>query len=130
MTLAGLAFLFMLLPAVNLVNLNVSRIMERASEIGVRKAFGASSRTLVAQFILENIVLTLTGAVVGVLIAAGFLRLLNEHGPFTYAQLVINTRVLLYGLGLAVIFGVFSGVYPAWRMSRLHPVEALKGGNQ
>ena len=98
-TLAGLAFLFMLLPAVNLVNLNVSRIMERASEIGVRKAFGASSRTLVAQFVLENVVLTLTGAVVGVLIAAAFLRLLNEHGPFTYAQLVINTRVLLYGLG-------------------------------
>jgi putative ABC transport system permease protein len=129
-TLTGLAFLFMLLPAVNLVNLNVSRIMERASEIGVRKAFGASSRTLVAQFVLENVVLTLTGAVVGILIAAAFLRLLNEHGPFTYAHLVINIRVLLYGLGLAVIFGVFSGVYPAWRMSRLHPVEALKGGNQ
>ena len=45
----------MLLPAVNLVNLNVSRIMERASEIGVRKAFGASSRALVGQFVVENV---------------------------------------------------------------------------
>ena len=52
----------MLLPAVNLVNLNISRIMERASEIGVRKAFGASSRTLVGQFVVENLVLTLVGA--------------------------------------------------------------------
>ena len=125
-----LALLFMLLPAVNLVNLNVSRIMERASEIGVRKAFGASSRTLV-------------GAVRGREHRADagrcgrrhpacgrVLRLLNEHGPFTYAHFVVNPRVLLYGLRLAVIFGVFSGVYPAWRMSRLHPVEALKGGNQ
>ena len=53
----------MLLPAINLVNLNVSRILERASEIGVRKAFGASSRTLVGQFVVENVVLTLVGGV-------------------------------------------------------------------
>ena len=59
--LAALALLFMLLPAVNLVNLNLSRILERASEIGVRKAFGASSRTLVGQFVVENLVLTLLG---------------------------------------------------------------------
>ena len=44
----------MLLPTVNLVNINLSRILERASEIGVRKAFGASSRTLVGQFVVEN----------------------------------------------------------------------------
>ncbi len=56
--MVGAALLFMLLPTVNLVNLNVSRIMERASEIGVRKAFGASSRTLVGQFVVENLVLT------------------------------------------------------------------------
>ena len=49
------ALLFLLLPTVNLVNLNVSRIMERASEIGVRKAFGASSGTLVGQFVVENV---------------------------------------------------------------------------
>ena len=50
--------LFMLLPTINLVNLNLSRILDRASEIGVRKAFGASSRTLVGQFLIENLVLT------------------------------------------------------------------------
>ena len=49
---------FMLLPTLNLVNINISRIMERSSEIGVRKAFGASSKTLVWQFITENIILT------------------------------------------------------------------------
>ena len=55
----------MLLPTVNLVNLNVSRMMERASEIGVRKAFGASSRTLVGQFVVENVALSLIGGAVG-----------------------------------------------------------------
>ena len=54
--------MFVLLPTVNLVNINVSRILERASEIGVRKAFGASRRTLVAQFVVENVILTSSAA--------------------------------------------------------------------
>ena len=74
--------------------------------------------------------MTLTGGIFGVLIAAGFLGLLNAHGPFSYATFAVNWRVFFYGLALAVTFGILSGVYPAWRMSRLHPVEALKGGNQ
>ena len=53
---------FMLLPTINLVNINLSRILDRASEIGVRRAFGASSRTLMGQFLIENLVLTLIGA--------------------------------------------------------------------
>ena len=57
----GLALLFILLPTVNLVNMNTSRILERASEIGVRKAFGASGGALVTQFIVENLILTMLG---------------------------------------------------------------------
>ena len=55
------ALLFMLLPVVSLVNINTTRILERASEIGVRKAFGGSSLTLVGQFVVENVILTLLG---------------------------------------------------------------------
>ena len=72
--LAGLALLFMLLPTVNLININISRIMERASEIGVRKAFGAPARTLVGQFIVENIILTLVGGLVGFVLSFFCLR--------------------------------------------------------
>ena len=125
---AGL--LFSLLPAVNLVNLNMSRIMERASEIGVRKAFGASSRTLVGQFIVENLVLTMIGGLCGFMLSALVLRALNESGLIPYAHFTLNYRVFLYGLGLAAFFGLLSGVYPAWRMSRLHPVAALKGASR
>jgi putative ABC transport system permease protein len=123
-----LALLFMLLPTVNLVNLNVSRIMERASEIGVRKAFGATARTLVGQFIVENVALTLIGGFLGFVLAAFVLRGLTASGLVPYAHFEINVRVFLWGLALAVVFGVVSGVYPAWRMSRLNPVDALGGG--
>lgn len=124
------ALLFMLLPTVNLINLNVSRIMERASEIGVRKAFGASSRTLVAQFIVENVVLTLIGAAVGFALSFFVLRGLTSSGIVRYAEFHLNYRIFLYGVALALFFGVFSGVYPAWRMSRLNPVQALKGAGR
>jgi putative ABC transport system permease protein len=93
--LTGLGLLFMLLPTVNLININVSRIMERASEIGVRKAFGASSRTLVGQFIVENIILTLVGGAVGLVLSFFVLRSLNGSGYIPYAQLIINPRVFL-----------------------------------
>jgi putative ABC transport system permease protein len=128
--LGALALLFMLLPAVNLVNLNMSRIMERASEIGVRKAFGASSRTLVGQFLVENVVLTLVGGAIGLVLSAWLLSLVNASGVLLYADLGMNLRIFAWGLGLAVFFGVISGVYPAWRMSRLHPVQALKGASR
>jgi putative ABC transport system permease protein len=112
---------------VNLVNLNTSRIMERASEIGVRKAFGASSRTLVGQFIVENLVLTLVGAAIGFVLAAWLLQVINTSGVIQYAELSLNYRIFGWGVLLAMAFGLLSGVYPAWRMSRMHPVQALKG---
>jgi putative ABC transport system permease protein len=126
--LAGLALLFVLIPTVNLVNINISRIMERASEIGVRKAFGAPARTLVGQFLIENILLTLVGGLVGFFLSILVLRAIGQSGLFTYAEFSLNPRVFAYGMTLAVLFGLISGVYPAWRMSRLNPVDALKGG--
>ncbi len=122
-----LMVLFMILPTVNLVNINVSRILERASEIGVRKAFGASSWTLVGQFVVENVLLTLIGGVIGFVLAFIVLQMLTHSGLIQYAEFHLNYRIFFYGLGLAVFFGVFSGVYPAWKMSRLHPVTALRG---
>jgi len=127
--LATALLLFLLLPTVNLINVQLSRILERAPEIGVRRSFGASKVTLVGQFLVENLVLTLLGAGLGLALTAAVLPALNASGLLPYAQLEINLRVFVAGLGIALLFGVLSGVYPAWRMSRLHPVQALSGRN-
>ncbi|RYZ23114.1 MAG: ABC transporter permease [Chitinophagaceae bacterium] len=118
--------LFMLLPALNLVNINISRIMERSSEIGVRKAFGASGRTLVGQFIVENLVLTFLGCIIGIVVSLLVLQLINSGSLIANVHLTVNGTVLLISLLACVAFGLLSGVYPAWRMSRLQVVHALK----
>ena len=125
-----LATLFMTLPALNLVTLNLSRILERASEIGVRKAFGASRPALVAQFIVENVILTLIGGLLGFALAVAALHVLTVSDAIPNAQFEMNVRIFVYGMAIAAFFGLFSGVYPAWRMSRLDAVTALRGGAQ
>lgn len=122
------ALLFILLPTMNLVSINLSRIMERSSEIGVRKAFGASSRALIGQFVVENVVLTLLGGVIGFILAAIFLRAFTSMELLPHARFEINLPVFLYGMLIAALFGIVSGVYPAWRMSRMQAVSALRGG--
>lgn len=122
-------FLFMLLPTINLVNINVSRIMERSSEIGVRKAFGASSSTLVGQFIVENMILTILGGILGVLLSLLVIFVLNSSNLISHMNLTINLTVLGYSLLACLVFGLMSGVYPAWRMSKLNVVTALKANN-
>jgi putative ABC transport system permease protein len=122
-----IAVLFMALPAINLVNINLSRILDRAPEIGVRKAFGATSAVLVAQFVAENVLLTLIGGAAAAVIAALVLAAINASGLIPYASLGVNLRVLGWGLAAALFFGIASGVYPAWKMSRLHPAEAIRG---
>jgi putative ABC transport system permease protein len=120
------ALFIMLLPTLNLININISRIMERSSEIAVRKAFGASSRTLVWQFIVENIILTIIGAVIGLLLSFIIIRVINNANLIANIHLTINFTVLFYALIACLVFGLLSGVYPAWRMSKMQVVAALK----
>lgn len=124
--IAVFVLFIMLLPALNLININVSRIMERSSEIGVRKAFGASSKVLVWQFIVENIILTFLGAIIAIVLSFIILQVINSSDLIPNLTVSINFTVLLYSLLACLFFGLISGVYPAWRMSRLQIVNALK----
>ena len=122
--------IFMILPAVNLVNINMSRIMERSSEIGIRKSFGASSLTLVGQFIVENIVVTLIGSLISLVMAAIILAIVNQSQLVPDMTFMINFRIFFTSLMIAVFFGFISGVYPALKMSRLQPADIIQGGSK
>jgi putative ABC transport system permease protein len=126
--LIGLALAFMLLPSINLINLNISRVMERASEIGVRKAFGASGVQLVGQFMVENLLVVLVGGLLGLMLSVVAIYLFEMSNFLPLVELSISFNVLAYGLVMVTVFGLLSGAYPAYKMAKLHPVNALKGG--
>ena len=126
--------LFMLIPAISLVNLNVSRIGERAEEIGVRKSFGATSGALVRQLIVENIIITLIGGLIGlgmsIYASRLLLQVINSFDPLFKLptdSFIISWPVFAFCLFSCLVFGLVSAVYPAWKMSRLNVIHALKG---
>ncbi|QNK63232.1 ABC transporter permease [Pedobacter sp. PAMC26386] len=128
--------LFMLIPAISLVNINVTRIGERAEEIGIRKSFGATSGTLVRQLVIENIIITLIGGLIGlglsVYASPLLVNLINTFDPLFKMEtnsFMISWRVFGFCLFSCLLLGLISGVYPAWKMSRMDVIYALKGGN-
>ena len=72
----------------------------------------------------------MAGGAIGFVLSAVALKAISATEMIEHARLALNGRVFLYGLGLSLVFGLLSGVYPAWRMARLNPVFALKGGQR
>jgi putative ABC transport system permease protein len=121
-----LIMLFVALPLLNLINLNISRVYERKGEIGVRKAFGASGTDILYQFVFENLVLTFIGGLIGIILAVGLISYVNANDILGITRLAYSYKVFFYFLILIVVFGFLSGILPAYRMSRTNVAESLR----
>ncbi|HXM12961.1 MAG TPA: ABC transporter permease [Terriglobales bacterium] len=115
------------LGAIGVVNIMLIAVTERTREIGLRKALGATNRSIMLQFFAEGILLTLVSGLIGMAFAGGFMALLGNYkgpGGFDPPRLVPKTAILaIVSLTLA---GVAAGLYPARKAARLEPVEALR----
>lgn len=128
--LLAVIILFLMLPILNLSNLTVSRIFERSSEIGVRKAFGSTKKQLAFQFVFENCLITLLGGIFGFIGAWLLLKSLNASGLISLGTVTFSFLIFMNGVIVILLFGLASGLYPALKMSRLQIVETMKGGNK
>ncbi|MGO8986567.1 MAG: ABC transporter permease [Terriglobales bacterium] len=115
------------LGAIGVVNIMLIAVTERTREIGLRKAVGATNRSIMLQFFAEGILLTLVSGLIGMALAGGFMALLakyNGPGGFDPPRLVPKTAIL--AICSLTIAGVAAGLYPARKAARLEPVEALR----
>ncbi len=121
--------LFLIIPIINLINLNITRILERSSEIGVRKAFGARTDHLLFQFIFENVLLTLIGGAIGCLFSLLVMKWLNRSEILNGTLFEFNARVFLISLLITILFGILSGIVPAWNMARKEIASTIKNSS-
>ena len=108
--------------AVGVMNIMLVSVTERTREIGIRKAIGATKRSILAQFLFEAAAICLVGGGVGIALSAGVAALLNATlMPASLSLPIVGVAVLV-----SILVGVTAGVAPAWRGARLDPVEALR----
>ncbi|MEM8583950.1 MAG: ABC transporter permease [Bacteroidota bacterium] len=118
--------LFILIPTLNLINVNLTRMMERASEISVRKTYGASRQQILGQFLFENIIVTFIGGLIGLALSLLIINLINSSGAMPNTTLAFNGRVFFYSFLMCLLLGILSGLLPAWRISKQQIADGLR----
>jgi putative ABC transport system permease protein len=114
----------LLVGGIGVMNIMLVSVTERTREIGVRKAIGARGRDIIGQFLIEAMTLTGAGGVLGIVIAILITMLVGALVPSLPSE--VPTWALVTGFSVSVVVGLFFGVWPAVKASRLDPVEALR----
>lgn len=122
--LAGIAGISLLVGGIGVMNIMLVSVTERTREIGVRKALGASNADVLSQFLLEAVLLSVFGGLVGIAVGVGVSALLPTLSANLPTAVTLNSVWL--ASGVSVLIGVVFGVLPAYRSARLQPVEALR----
>jgi putative ABC transport system permease protein len=123
--LAGIAGISLLVGGIGVMNIMLVSVAERTREIGVRKALGATNADVLFQFLLEAVLLSLIGGVVGVAVGVGSSAVLPEVLK-DLPPAVVTAKEVVLAFGVSALIGVLFGVLPAYRSARLQPVEALR----
>jgi putative ABC transport system permease protein len=123
--LGGIGAISLLVGGIGILNIMLVSVTERTREIGLRKALGAKKATILQQFLIEAVVLTVIGGLIGVLLSVGVLYLIVAVIPFL-DRVVISPWVILMAFGVSVATGIVFGVWPASRAANLSPIEALR----
>jgi putative ABC transport system permease protein len=121
--LAAIAGISLLVGGIGIMNMMLTNISERTKEIGLRKAIGAKNKEITNQFLLEAIVLTLIGGIIGILMGWGLSSIASSLIGF---DSILSLKSIALGLGICAFIGIVFGYYPAKKASKLNPIDALR----
>jgi len=122
-TLGCIAGISLLVGGIGIMNIMLATVTERTREIGIRRALGAKRRHITAQFLIESLILSATGGVIGVICGTVSAKVITSYVGW---PTVIHEWTILASLGLAIAVGMFFGIYPAAQAARLDPIDALR----
>ncbi|MDQ6597304.1 FtsX-like permease family protein [Bacillus salipaludis] len=123
MMLGGIASISLLVGGIGIMNIMLVSVSERTKEIGIRKAIGAKRRDVLLQFLIEAVVLSSMGGIIGILAGIGFGKIIASLMNLTIAY---STSVIVLSFIFSLLVGVVFGVFPANKASKLSPIQALR----
>ncbi len=126
--LTSMAAISLAVGGIGILNIMLVTVAERTREIGLRKAVGATKRSILSQFLLEAGTLTLLGGVIGIIlgiIVSYLVALGARYAGFDWAFVVSITSILL-AVGVSILTGLIFGLYPAFKAAKLNPIDALR----
>jgi putative ABC transport system permease protein len=128
MLLGAIAGISLVVGGIGIMNIMLVSVTERTREIGIRKAVGANRTDILLQFVIEAIIVTLVGGAVGVLAGVVVAQIVDgqDFGTGSPVTTMVAPWSIFVALGVSAIIGLFFGIYPAFRASRLDPIEALR----
>ncbi len=121
--LGAIAGISLLVGGIGIMNIMLANVTERTREIGIRRAIGAKRSQIMGQFLVETMVLSTTGGLLGILVGLAIPWLITR---LTGLQTVVTPQSLVVSLGISMAVGLVFGLYPAHRAARLDPIEALR----
>ena len=121
--LGSIAGISLLVGGIGIMNIMLVSVTERTREIGLRKAVGARKADILTQFLLEAVVLSLLGGVIGILLGVGLGKLVDMTGMM---ESLVTLDSVLMAVGFSLAIGLFFGIYPANQAAGLNPIEALR----
>ncbi len=128
--LSAIAAISLLVGGVGIMNIMLVSVTERTREIGIRMAVGARGRDILTQFLIESVVLSCFGGIIGLALGIGasisITMLLNSITSGTEWPVIVSIPAAIIAMIFAAIVGMVFGLYPAWQASRLDPIDALR----
>ena len=126
--LGGIAAISLIVGGIGIMNIMLVTVTERTREIGIRKAIGASRRTILVQFLIEAVVLCMLGCALGIFVSWGILQIISAITASASISFHLQGKVVLLSVLFCFLIGVIFGLYPANKAAKMRPIDALHYG--